>query len=293
MGKDFADAFPEAKETFQEADDLLQERISPVIFEGPQELLTQTKYSQIGIFVTSMAILRVIRKQCPGLCPAVCSGLSLGEYTALCASSRLSFSETLLLVRERARLMNEACENSSGAMSAVLGLDSLSVEETLKELEGVWIANYNAPGQIVISGTREGVEKAQPLLKERGAKRVVPLVVHGAFHSPLMQSAQDGLTPFISAVSIQDSDIGFVMNVPGDFVRTSQEIKNNLICQVTRSVRWEQGILAMEGIELFLEVGCGKTLSGLNRKIGQTAPTLSIDKVQDLEQIGRLTCTVS
>ena len=187
--------------------------------------------------------------------------------------------------------MNEACEKTSGTMAAVLGLEAAEVEEALHGLSNVWIANYNCPGQIVISGTKEGVEKAAVPLKAKGAKRVLPLTVHGAFHSGLMQSAQDGLAPFIQAAPIIDSQIGFVMNVPGGFVHSIDDIRSNLTSQVTQSVCWDQGIRSMNGIELFLEIGCGKTLAGLNKKIGVAAPTLSIDKVEDLDRIGETLCS--
>lgn len=286
MGKDFYDAFPIAKETFQEADDLLKEGLSKIIFEGPMDLLTQTRNSQLAIFVVSMALLRTAQQQLPDLVPSVCSGLSLGEYTALSASGRLGFKETLFLVRERAHLMNEACEKVPGTMAAVLGMSADEIVMGVKDLSGVWVANFNAPGQTVISGTKEGIEKAAVVLKERGAKRVIPLAVHGAFHSGLMQKAQDGLKPYIDRAAIQDSEIGFVMNVTGDYAKGVDAVRRNLEAQVTQSVKWEQGIKAMlrEGVELFIEIGCGKTLTGLNKKIG-AASCCSIEKINDLESI--------
>lgn len=287
MGKDFFDAFPIARQTFEEADDLLSQGLSKTIFEGPEELLTQTRNSQLGIFVNSIAILRTLSQQIPAAVPAICSGLSLGEYTALCASKRATFADTLAVVRERARLMNEACEQVPGTMAAVLGLNGAQVEEALHKMTGIWVANYNAPGQIVISGTREGVEKASAALKEKGAKRVLPLEVHGAFHSGLMASAQEKLAPHIQQVSLHTSPVQLVMNVPGDFVTDLSQMKSYLIQQVTHSVRWEQGIRAIDaaGVHLYVEIGCGKTLQGLNRKIGVQAPTLSVDKVSDLEEL--------
>ena len=291
MGKDFAASFTVAREIFEEADELLKENLSRVVFEGPETLLTQTKYSQAGIFVNSVAILRTIEDQFPELKPSVTAGLSLGEYTALYASARLGFQETLRLVSERARLMNEACEKTSGSMAAVLGLEAIDVETALRGCAGVWIANYNCPGQIVISGTKEGVERAAAPLKAAGAKRVIPLTVHGAFHSGLMQSAQDGLAPYIAKAAIKDSNVGFVMNVPGNYVHSIEEIRRNVTSQVTHSVRWDQGIRAMTGIDLFLEIGCGKTLAGLNKKIGVAAQTISIEKVEDLERIGEMLCS--
>jgi [acyl-carrier-protein] S-malonyltransferase len=239
----------------------------------------------VGIFIVSMAILRTLEQQIPDLSATVCSGLSLGEYTALCASGRLGFRETLLLVKERARLMHEACVNIPGTMAAVLGLAAPQIETAIQGIPGIWIANYNAKDQIVISGTKEGVDKASILLKEKGAKRVVPLTVHGAFHSGLMQPAQEGLSPFVQNAAIQSSEIDFVMNVPGNFTSSIADIRRNLISQVTQSVRWEQGISAMRdaGVEQYIEIGCGKTLTGLNRKMGLSS-TLSIEKVTDLEQ---------
>ncbi len=170
-------------------------------------------------------------------------------------------------------------------MAAVLGISSFEIEAVLKGKQDVWIANYNAPGQTVISGTQRGIENASLELKEKGAKRVIPLTVHGAFHSPLMQSAQDALAPFIFEAPIQKSSIELVMNVPGHSVDSIDAVRQNLISQVTSSIRWEQGILSMQEIHCFFEIGCGKTLSGLNRKIGVTGSTFSIEKVADLDLI--------
>ena len=342
MGKDFADAFAIARETFEEADDLLGEALSKVIFEGPESELTKTSNAQLAIFVTSVAILRTIQQQMPDLCPVVCAGLSLGEYTALFASGRLSFREALLLVRERARLMNEACEQVPGTMAAVLGMNGAEIDAALQGIyreglknrnmarsrpefepgfaggeaaqleqvercsrvsnsaagddartdfpitsgiKGVWVANYNCPGQIVISGTKEGIAAASMKLKEAGAKRIIPLQVHGAFHSGLMQGAQDALAPLIAAAPLVDSQIDLVMNVPGKVVSDLVAIRKNLTLQVTHSIRWEQGIRSMGSIDLYLEIGCGKVLTGFNRKIGVTARCVSIEKITDLEGI--------
>lgn len=286
MGKDFYQSFLIAKETFQEADDLLKENLSTIIFEGPTDLLTQTKNSQLAIFVTSVAILRATQSQMPNLIPTVCSGLSLGEYTALYASGRLGFKDTLFLVRERARLMNEACEKVPGTMAAVLGMSADEIIAATKGLQGVWVANFNAPGQTVISGTKEGIEKAAPILKEKGAKRVIPLTVHGAFHSGLMQTAQDGLKPFIERAPLKKSSIDFVMNVPGDYVKDEALIRSYLIAQVTQSVKWEQGVFAMKnaGVDRLIEFGPGTVLSGLCRKMG-VSNMASIEKIEDLEKV--------
>lgn len=290
MGREFAQAFSIARETFEEADELLGEELSKIIFEGPEELLKQTRYSQLAIFVTSVALLRTLQQQMPDCKPAICAGLSLGEYTALFASNRISFEQGIHLVRERARLMHEACEKTRGGMAAVLGLDGAVIEEALSGIEEIWVANYNTPGQIVISGTEKGVEQATSALKAKGAKRVLPLAVHGAFHSGLMLSAQEGLAPFVAQAPFNEkTSIEFVMNVPGNFVETAEEIRKNLILQVTHSVRWHQGIQAIEtkGADLYLEIGPGKTLTGMNQKIRTNAPTLSLEKVSDLDEIAR------
>jgi [acyl-carrier-protein] S-malonyltransferase len=289
MGKDFAEHFEIARQTFQEADDLLQMHLSDIIFNGPEDVLVQTQYSQLAIFIDSMAILRVIAEQLPHLAPYVCSGLSLGEYSALCASNKLSFKDTLPLVRVRADAMNEACTKIPGTMAAVLGLNAEDVEKALFGEVGVWVANYNCPGQIVISGTKEGVEKGAAILKEKGAKRVIPLSVSGAFHSHLMQMAQDKFSPYVMASPIQETPIGLVMNAPGLFVHRSSDIQKYLISQVTHSVRWEMGIRAIdaEGVDLYIEIGCGKTLAGLNRKIGVQGQTISVDRLSDLDLLAK------
>ncbi len=292
MGRDFYEAFRSAKDLFDEADDLLSFGLSKIIFEGPEALLTETKHSQLAIFVTSSALLKTLQECMPDLTPSVCAGLSLGEYTALFASGRLSFAETLQLVKVRANAMNDACESSQGTMAAVLGLTALQVEEVISSLypaHSVWVANFNCPGQTVISGTKEGVAVASVALKEKGAKRVLPLQVHGAFHSGLMQPAQDRLAPAVLEAAIQETDIAFAMNVPGGFVKGVEQIKDNLIRQVTHSVRWEQSVQAMmaEDVSQYIEIGCGKTLTGMNRKLGVKVPSMSLDKVADLDQIAK------
>lgn len=288
MGQEFFLAFPRAKEIFQEADDRLKIHLTKIIFEGPEPLLTETRYSQLAIFVTSVAILKVVMDQFPILRPSITAGLSLGEYSALVAAEKIPFQEALFLVKERAHFMHEACEKTKGTMAAILGLSAEEVDSCLKGAQNVWVANYNCPGQIVISGTLEGVEKGSLLLKEKGAKRVVPLTVHGAFHSPLMQSAQDQLIPYIEKAHFLESDIQLVSNVTGKAVGTILEMKKCLQEQVTHSVRWEQGISSMGEVSCFIEMGCGKTLSGMNRKIGVSAPTISIEKPSDLEEIHKL-----
>lgn len=293
MGKDVIEKYPIARMTLEEADDILQRKLSTVISQGPEALLTETKNSQTAIFVISVAYVRVLHELFPSLKPKICAGLSLGEYTALAAAEFLPFQECLTLVDHRARFMNDACEKYQGTMAVVMGLDAPTVESIVKEVNmphDLWAANFNCPGQVVISGTAKGIAAGTQAAQLRGAKRVLPLSVHGAFHSGLMKEAEERLNPYIAHAPFKKGKAGLVMNVPGDFVSEIETLKHNLIKQVTSPVRWEQGIQAMEknGVDLFIEIGCGKTLSGMNKRIGVKAPTLSFEKIDDLDMISTL-----
>jgi len=294
MAKEFVESFSVAKETFEEADDILGRKLSSIILEGPQEVLTQTKNSQAAIYVASIAILRSVQKNFPEIAPSVCAGLSLGEYTALFASSRISFEEALKLVQLRGEYMNDACEQTSGTMAVVLGMTAGDVEALVKEIHlpnDLWAANFNCPGQVVISGTTKGIEAATVFFKERGAKKVLPLQVHGAFHSGLMLSAENRLSEHVLAAKLLESPVDFVMNVSGTKVSDEAEIKSNLIKQVSHPVRWEQGISHIEnvlGVDFYLEMGCGKTLAGFNKRIGTKSLTISIEGVSDLKNLETL-----
>jgi [acyl-carrier-protein] S-malonyltransferase len=290
MGKDFFEESSTVRETFEEANDLLKRDLKKIILEGPKDILTETRNSQAGIYVVSIAFLRVLEKLFPQLKPTVCSGLSLGEYSAVTAAGYLPFAQGLPLVQYRGEYMNDACESRSGTMAVVLGLDADAVEALVKEVDmphDLWAANFNCPGQVVISGTAKGIEAGTAAAKAKGAKRVLPLQVHGAFHSGLMKDAEERLRPHVEDAPLQASSIELVMNVPGDYVTDIQRIRDNLIQQVTHPVRWEQGIRRMceSGVELFVEIGCGKTLAGFNKRINELIPTVSIEKVADLEQL--------
>lgn len=292
MAQDFFDKFSAARLTFEEADDLLKYSLSTLILKGPEEILKETKNSQLGIYVTSIAILRVVQELYP-LKPYVCSGLSLGEYSALTAGEWLSFRHTLPLVKFRGEFMNEACEATLGTMAVVMGLDASTVQQVVKEVNlpnELWIANYNCPGQVILSGTLKGIEAGSAVAKMHHAKRILPLQVYGAFHSGLMKRAQEKLVPYIQNVPITKGLSHCVMNVTGDFISTIEEVRSNLTEQVTHSVYWEQGIQAMnrQSVDLFIEFGPGNTLSGMNKRIGVKAPTLTINKVEDLDQLFQL-----
>lgn len=290
MGKDFFETSSPAKETFEEADDLLQRNLSKIILEGPADELTLTKNSQSGIFVVSIAMLRTLRAMFPQFAPAYCAGLSLGEYSALHASGALSFAETLKLVDKRGECMNDACEETQGTMAVVLGLDADVVEALVAEVglpNDLWVANFNCPGQVVLSGTMKGIEAGAEAAKAKGAKRVLPLKVHGAFHSGLMKHAEERLTPYVHDAPLAAGASALVMNVPGALVEDAGAIRSCLIQQVTHPVRWEQGVRWMmaHGVDLFVEIGCGTTLSAFNKRIGVAVPTINVEQMKDLEQI--------
>lgn len=297
MGKDFYNSYPIVRSTFEEANDLLGRDLSSIILEGPVELLTETRNSQTGIYVVSLAYLRLIADLFPELKPSICSGLSLGEYSAATAAGYLNFSDALPLVQHRGQYMNDACEATDGTMAVVLGLSAEQVEDLVREANlpnDLWAANFNCPGQVVVSGTKKGIEAASSLAKAKGAKRVLPLQVHGAFHSGLMMQAQERLAEHVMQTPLRTPACKFVMNVSGDFAQDEKQVRDLLIQQVTSPVRWQQGIEAMEasGLDLYLEIGPGKTLAGFNKRIGVKPPTISIEKVEDLKQLEEaLTCS--
>jgi [acyl-carrier-protein] S-malonyltransferase len=289
MGRDFYDTYPESREVFDFGERLLGHSILDIIFEGPQDILTMTRNSQPAIFLTSMAVLAALKKEAPHIMPTFATGLSLGEYSALCAAGIMSFEEILPIVQYRGEVMNAACDLVPGVMAAIIGLSADQVENLVEDLDlpdDLWVANYNCPGQCVISGTEKGVKAGEIAAQEAGAKMVKRLDVHGAFHSGLMQSAQDLLAKKIKSVSFQDSPVHVVMNRPGCVVQDLMQMQQELIQQVTSSVRWEQGIRSIaDEVDLFVEIGCGKSLAGMNRKIGCTAPTMSVSKVEDIERV--------
>lgn len=290
MGKDFAERYPTARETFEEASDILGNDIARIAFEGPEETLTETRNSQTAIYVTSIALLRVLQEQMDGFRPVVAGGLSLGEYTALTASERLDFAHCLPLVQWRGQVMNDACEATEGTMAVIMGLDADTVEAMVKGLNlpnDLWAANFNCPGQVVISGSQKGIEAGVAKAKELGAKRAMPLQVHGAFHSGLMAQAEERLKEKVLEAPIQDSDIAFAMNAPGALVTDLEQIRHDLIKQVTSPVRWESCVHAMEelGVDLFVEIGCGKTLKGMNKRIGVAVPTVNVSQLADIDTL--------
>lgn len=290
MGHDFYQSYPIAKRTFEEADDLLHFKLSNLIFHGQETELTQTKNSQPAIYVTSLAMLRVLEELFPEIQPFATAGLSLGEYSALSAANKLSFQDGVPLVQARGLYMHEACEEQKGSMAVILGMDdntAMACIEALNMPSEISCANFNCPGQVVISGTVKGVEAGSQACLAQGAKRVLPLQVHGAFHSVLMKPAQEKLTQKLIDAAFKKSECRVATNVTGDFADEPEMIKKILIQQVTSPVRWHQAVRTIDNtnIDLFIEIGCGKTLSGMNKRIGVKAPTLNIEKVEDLKKI--------
>ncbi|MCH9631296.1 MAG: Polyketide biosynthesis malonyl CoA-acyl carrier protein transacylase PksC [Chlamydiia bacterium] len=288
MGQDFYNAFEESKKVFDEADEILGYSLSNIIFDGPKQELTKTKYSQLAIFVVSSAIAAAFEKKFPEIKPSICAGLSLGEYTALYMADKISFKECLLLVQARANHMHEASVNHPGGLSVVLGFDEKTVREHI-EAQGytLWIANLNCPGQVVISGSHEELDKATLSLKEAGAKRVLPLDVSGAFHSGLMKEAQEKLKDKIENIEFNDSTIQVAMNVPGSIVEDMSHMKGHLIDQVASTTKWEKSIREIDekDVAFYIEMGPGRSLCGMNKKIGVKAPSYNVEKVDDLEKL--------
>ena len=279
MGLELYQTYAEAKAIFLEANETLGRSISQVCFEGPAGLLTRTENTQPAIFTASIAALRVAQQQ--GLTATVVAGHSLGEYSALVASDVLSFVDGLLLVEHRSRLMANVGKQVLGSMAAILDLEvdrlqqicqqvvSQSCIENRTDAGVVQIANYNCPGQLIISGSTEAVKQVVDEAKSAGPKRAVPLKVSGAFHSSLMQPAQEKFASLITEFQFEDPKIDLVANVTGDFVTTGDEVQHLLMEQITRPVLWEQSMRSIynRGVRNFVEVGTGNTLAGL---IGRT-----------------------
>ena len=269
MGKNLYDTNQEAKDLFEKGNDILGFRISDIMFSGTDEDLKKTNVTQPAIFLHSVILYKTLKDAKPDMV----AGHSLGEFSALVANGSLSFEDALRLVSIRAKAMQKACEINPSTMAAVLALDDSKVEEICASIkdEVVVAANYNCPGQIVISGSIRGIETACILMKEAGAKRALVLPVGGAFHSPLMETAKEELAAAINAANFNEPLCPVYQNVVARAVTTSSEIKQNLIQQLTGAVRWTQSVQAMiaDGATQFTEVGPGKVLQGLVLKINK------------------------
>ena len=288
MGKELFENFRSAKEIFEEADDALHTCISGLCFKGPEEALKLTENTQPAVLTTSIAAFKVLQGE-KGLTPQYTAGHSLGEYSALVASGALCFSDAVKIVRLRGRFMQEAVPVGEGAMAAVLGMEREQVEKLCEEVssgEVLCPANFNCPGQIVIAGHSAAVERAIARIKEEG-KRAISLPVSAPFHSPLMKPAGERLEEALEEISVRDLKIPIVTNVEADANSSAGRVKGLLVAQVSSPVRWEESMKKMieKGIEEVVEIGPGKVLSGLMKRIDNRVETRNIEDLQTLKKI--------
>jgi [acyl-carrier-protein] S-malonyltransferase len=289
MGKELCDHFKVAREIFEEADDTLRFSISGLCFEGPEEALKLTENTQPAVLTASIAALRVLRAE-RGIQPELTAGHSLGEYSALVASGALSFAEALQIVRLRGKFMQEAVPVGEGTMAAILGMEREEVEKVCEEASSGEVlspANFNCPGQIVVAGHTKAVERAIELVKQKG-KKAMPLQVSAPFHSPLMKPAGVRLSEALQGTTIKELRIPVVTNVEAKANLEPERVKPLLVEQVSSPVRWEESMRRMveEGIERVLEIGPGKVLSGLMKRIDSKVETGNIEDIQSLKKIG-------
>lgn len=283
MGKEFYDAIGACREVYEMASEASGLDVAKLCFEENEQIHI-TEYTQIAMLATEAAIYAALKEK--GYTPDLTAGLSLGEYGALIASGVMRMKDAFSIIRKRGIYMQNAVP-FGGAMSAVLGLDASSIEKICEETEGiVSIANYNCPGQIVITGEKDAVDAASSALKEAGAKRVVPLNVSGPFHSPMLIKAGTQLGEALAEIEIAENFIPYVANVTADYVTKAKDVKPLLTKQVASSVRWQQTVERMiaDGADTFVEIGPGKTLTGFMRKINRSVTVYNIDKMEDFEK---------
>lgn len=284
MGKDFYEQIPVCKEIFKLAGEAGGLDVEALCFEE-NEQINITEYTQIAMLAAEVAMLKAVEEK--GIRPDVTAGLSLGEYGALVAGGVMTPEDVFRIVRKRGIYMQEAVPEG-GAMTAVLGLDTEIIEKICKETPGmVSIANYNCPGQIVITGENGAIQEAAAKLTEAGARRCVPLKVSGPFHSPMLASAGEKLAKELEAVTVHEIQVPYIANVTADYVTRTEDVKSLLEKQVSSSVKWQQTIERMlaDGVDTFIEIGPGKTLSGFMRKISRDVKVLNVEKVEDLDKL--------
>ena len=283
MGKELYEAYPEAKEVFDKANEILKFDLTKLMFEGPKEELTLTSNSQVAILVHSIAALKVLEKnKAEEFLPKFALGLSLGEYSGLVASECLTFEDAVKLVRKRGKFMQAASDKNPGKMACVIGMEPDELEKLCRGF-GSEIANLNAPGQVVISGSTASVELTAAMAKEKGAKRAVVLDVSGAFHSSLMTPAKEKLEKEINTVTFNAPKYPIISNVTAKPAADPEEIKQNLILQVNSRTFWDASIryVSSQGIKTYLEIGPGSVLKGLLRKIDKSLNVVNFEKTAD------------
>jgi [acyl-carrier-protein] S-malonyltransferase len=284
MGKDLYDNFPLAREVFNKANEIVGFDLKKLCFEGPADKLSTTMYSQPAILVTSVAALRSLESQISGLNVQAALGLSLGEYSALTAAGSLEFEDAVNLVKLRGQYMEEASRENPGKMASIIGLGRDVVEEICKDT-GCEIANLNCPGQIVISGKDDAIPKAAGMAKEKGAKRSIILEVSGPFHSSMMNSAKEKLKVVLDRIDIKKPALSFIGNVNASYETDAEKIKENLLTQLTSRTYWEDSVklLANDGVKTFLEIGPGKVLKGLLRRIDSNLVVHNIGTIEEIK----------
>lgn len=284
MAKDFYENSPEARELFDQASEMLDLDLRKLCFEE-NDLLDKTEYTQAAMVAACLAITGELKKR--GLHPDMTAGLSLGEYCAIAAAGGMCDMDAVRTVRARGIFMEHAAPEGIGAMSAILGMENSSVEKVMQEIDGAYIANYNCPGQIVITGEKEAVERAGKALKEAGARKVLPLKVSGPFHSPMMENAGEKLKKVLEEVTLKKPSVPYVANVTAELVTEKEPIRELLVKQVSSSVRWEQSIRKMiaEGIDTFVEIGPGKTLSGFIKKTDRNVTMYRVGTWEEAETV--------
>lgn len=293
MGRDFYDTFDEIKRIYDEASEVLGYDIASLIFEGPSEELNKTFRTQPALVVTSYSVYKVLEKK--GIKPDAVAGHSLGEYSALVAANSISFKDAIKITEIRGKIMQDAVPEGKGLMAAILGLDRSIVDEICRESKDVGYvsaANYNCPGQIVLSGEKSAVEFAIQLSLERGAKKAVPLSVSVPSHCALMENASKEFEKALKEIEIRDAEIPFVNNIEARFIRDSKDIRRSLIFQLSRPVLWEDCIRTIfsSNINNFVEVGPGKVLSGLIKRIVPDADIFNVEDKQSLyKALSRIT----
>lgn len=284
MGKDFYEKYETARQIFDQASQWLDMDMKALCFEE-NDRLDLTEYTQAALVTTCLAMEKVVEEQ--GLYPDVTAGLSLGEYCAIEAAGGMKLQDAVTTVRKRGILMEQAVPAGKGSMAAVLGMDSRDIEKVTDSIEDVGIANYNCPGQIVITGKTEAVCEASQKLKEAGARRVMPLKVSGPFHSPMLSEAGKELGQVLAQVEISPLKIPYVTNVTAQYVKDSSQTKVLLEKQISSSIRWQQSVEAMiaDGVDTFVEIGPGKTLAGFVKKISKDVQIYNIQTTDDLETV--------
>lgn len=289
MGKDLYDHFSIYRETITEASDLLHEDITSIIFNDSADKLNRTEWSQLAIFVTSIATFRTLQNLFHLSLPFASAGLSLGEYSAFCAAGHLSFQESLLLVQKRGQSMSQACDQIAGKMVALIGTDeakALDIINQLSQADKIWIANLNSPGQVVLSGYAEAIDTLLEKSKELGIRRAIPLTVHGAFHSGLMKSAQEVMQSHIFNAPFKLNETLLIQNFTAKPPKSEDELKNNLVNQISGTTRWAQSIetLSNNPIDLLLDIGPSQ-IASIVKRMSLPAPLISISSIDGIKKL--------